>query len=133
MNKVLIVMMNKKPTLELIEIEDVGLEFKQRIIGGRIDCISFTPDIDIWIHDEGLYIDSFTPTILFTADHKHEKIIGGIKGTCIITGLEASTGRSIGLSEEQIELIKTKLKKNIRVKSNSDSKIYYPLALKWED
>ena len=133
MNKVFTVMMSRKPTLELIETEDVGLEFKQKIIGGRYASIPITSDIDIWVHDEGLLISNFTPTILFTADHEHNKIIGGVKGSCVITGLETSTRASIGLSEEQIEWIKTKLKKNIRVRSNSDSKMYYPLALKWED
>lgn len=54
-------------TAELINIAEQELDKLQTAVGGLIEAVDLTPEITMWVNEEGLLIDDLQPNYLATA------------------------------------------------------------------
>jgi hypothetical protein len=54
-------------TAELINIAEQELSKLQIAVGGLIEAVDLTPEITMWVNEEGLLLDNLEPNLLATA------------------------------------------------------------------
>ncbi|PGK15203.1 hypothetical protein CN895_07590 [Bacillus cereus] len=104
--------------LQVVEVEN-KLEVFQKIVDGNIECVSVTPEIDLWCNEEGLMRDDLELNALLV---KQGDVFGYIKGNIYFTSYDGEGGTT-SLSDEQIKELQKRM--NIAVMSNGDT----PLAI----
>lgn len=111
-------------TLEQKDIENT-LEALQEIVGGYIEIpfISeklYEHDIDIIINEEGKLIEGFKPEIAVLKQGTF-RVLDLIYGNCIFASHDEE-GNTIGLSDEQIDIIKEELKMEVVLTNKHEDK-----------
>lgn len=89
---------------EIIEFdEENSLEVLQEAVGGLIDLVKISDDLDLWVNDEGLLMglprNYFAMKVYTHAYHTQGLIVGDV----IFTGGVDEEGNSLGLTDEQID------------------------------
>lgn len=87
-------------TPEIKEYESLTLEDMQNIVGGYIEHITVTDDVDMWINDEGKLLG--LPTNLFLA--YNGKVYDSIQGDVFFSSHD-DEGGTVGLSEENEKVV----------------------------
>ena len=92
------------------------LEDLQQIVGGYIEIPFLSPTfndnkIDVIINDEGKFIEGLEPEIAIVGKETNA-ILDIVYGNCIFASHTAE-GDTIGLNDEQINIVKEKLKSDI--------------------
>ena len=100
--------------LEVTEITNT-LETFQGIVGGYIDIPMISKvfkqhDIDVVINGEGKYIEGLRPEIAIVGKETNA-VLDVVYGNCVFVSHDAS-GNTVGLSDEQIEVVTEELKLN---------------------
>lgn len=111
-------------TLEQKDIKDT-LDALQEIVGGYIEIpfISkklFEHEIDIIINEEGKLIEGFKPEIA-VIERGTFRVLDLIYGNCIFASHDEE-GNTIGLSDEQINIVKEELKMEVVLTDKSKDK-----------
>lgn len=101
--------------LEVKEIENT-LESLQEIVGGYIEIPYLSKDfshnrIDVIINDEGKFIDGLNKEIAIV-ERGTNRILDIVYGNVIFASHDIE-GNTISLNEEQIEIVKEKLKNEV--------------------
>ena len=77
------------------------LKFLQTLVDGLIECVSLTPDLDMWVNEEGLFRDDFEI-------NRRASIMAGhgyvIKGPAVITGQR--NGETISITPEDFDRLR---------------------------
>ena len=97
------VYMTPEGETQIIEftVKEFGSKLKE-LIGGPFDCIAL-PNLgmDLWIHDEGLFLDlqrNFFAEALWNAEHS-EKDAAYIVGPIVLAGIADRNGNVTSISE----------------------------------
>lgn len=105
-----------------LKVQEIGekLEDLQEIVGGYIEIpfLSqklFEKDIDIIINEEGKLIDGMKPEIAIV-NEKQGNILDIVYGNCIFASHDEE-GNTIGLNEEQIQMVTKELEMVIELMS----------------
>lgn len=106
------VLVLNKGNLKEKEINNT-LEELQMIVGGYIEIPHlsrrfYENDIDIIINEEGKYIEGMRPEIA-VVERKTNSIVDIVYGNCIFASHD-DEGETVGLNEEQINIVKDELK-----------------------
>lgn len=108
------------------------LEVLQEIVGGYIEIPFLSRDfndneIDIIINEEGKFIEGLEPEIA-VIDGTTQRILDIVYGNCIFASHDTE-GNTTELNEEQIKIVKDKLKMDIVLKDQRADKHYLVRAL----
>ncbi len=97
-----------------LKVQDIGTELEdlQKIVGGYIEIpflskTFFEHGIDIIINEEGKLIDGMRAEIA-VVNEKQGNILDIVYGNCIFASHDEE-GNTIGLTEEQIEIVNNEL------------------------
>lgn len=74
------------------------LDQLQAAVGGCVDVVALHPDLDMWVHDEGLYACALNPVASLLAaalGHARQPYCG----TVVFTGGADTAGRTLGLTQ----------------------------------
>ena len=115
-----------KGNLEERNIDDT-LEALQKIVGGYIEIPFLSKvfkenDIDIIINDEGKYIEGLAPEIAVVGKNTNT-ILDIVYGSCVFVSHDAQ-GNTVGLNNEQIEVVTEELEMSAMIHDNKDEKDY---------
>ena len=107
-----------------LEVKEIGneLEDLQKIVGGYIE-IPFLGDtfadneIDVVINEEGKLIEGMRPEIAIVHMHNSE-VVDVVYGNCIFVSHD-DEGETIGLNDEQIDIVKFKLQTIVTLINNN--------------
>lgn len=95
---------------EITWAEGESLPALQSAVGGLIDVVQLAPDLDLWVHDEGLYLFEPNPhaTAVATvfAAQAGARLAQAFHGPAVFTGGVDDEGDTLPLSEEQAEQIR---------------------------
>lgn len=88
---------------EIVEFDETNsLEVMQEAVGGLIDLVRLSDDLDLWVNDEGLLmqlpLNYFAMKVYTHTFHTKGLIVGDV----IFTGGSDDEGNSLGLTDEQI-------------------------------
>lgn len=85
---------------EFITQVELGVDGRQAIIGGRFDCVYLKPGLDMWIHDEGLFLCPLNPvaSMLYTLMTGRCEL-AAVMGTVVLSGVD-DEGASLPLSAD---------------------------------
>ena len=89
------------PEVKIIEQLDASLESMQAIVGGWLEAVPLTPNIILWINEEGKMMD-LEPNFALTAPNG--KALDIIVGNVVITGVDIA-GNTSSLSDSDILMI----------------------------
>ena len=98
-----------------------GLEHLQEIVGGYIE-IPFLSEtlsdngIDIVINEEGKFIDGIKPEIAVVS-RENGMVLDIVYGNCIFVSHDEE-GETIGLNEEQMQIVMTELEMEVDLVNN---------------
>lgn len=115
-----------KGNLEERNIDDT-LEALQKIVGGYIEIPFLSKvfkenDIDIIINDEGKYIKGLAPEIAVVGKNTNT-VLDIVYGSCVFVSHDAQ-GNTVGLNNEQIEVVTEELEMSAMIHDNKDEKDY---------
>lgn len=124
-----IVLSNGK--LEVKEIENT-LEELQKIVGGYIEFpllggVFKKHNIDTIINEEGKFIEGLKPEIALI-DGNTKKILDVVYGNCIFASHDVE-GNTIGLTDEQIKVVKQELQMDVTLTYQDIDKEFIVKAL----
>lgn len=98
---------NMDLTSELIDIADNELRALQAAVDGLIQPVDVTPDVTMWVNEEGLLRDDLEPNPLGTAIMRelYSSSDAVIMGDIVFTGAPDSEGRTTGLKQGDIDTV----------------------------
>lgn len=110
--------------LEVTEITNT-LETFQGIVGGYIEIPMISKvfkqhDIDVVINGEGKYIEGLRPEIAIVGKETNA-VLDVVYGNCVFVSHDAA-GNTVGLSDEQIEVVTEELKLNAMLHEDGEIK-----------
>ena len=113
MSKDKVVIRRQNEDFKIEEVENLNLEYLQSKVGGYIELVSWYNqlsdlNIDMWINEEGKFIQGLLPTFM-VVDSKDE-IKDIIMGDVVFTSSD-NEGNTIGLNDIQAQKIKRIFKK----------------------
>ena len=102
---------------KVVKTDTLELEYLQSQVGGLIELISWSDNldslgVDMWINEDGKLIEGLGAT--FIVVDKQEEIRDVIYGDVIFTSTD-SEGNTIGLNDIQIQSIKREFGKKVAV------------------
>ena len=80
------------------------LDALQAAVGGTVDVVRMHPDMNLWVHDEGLYVCDLNPVATAVAagmGFVHQPMCGDV----VFTGGADEDGNTLGLSDELAEVL----------------------------
>jgi hypothetical protein len=106
---------------------DNTLEELQKIVGGYIEIPYLSKSfkeygIDIIINDEGKYIEGLTPEIAVVGKETNA-VLDVVYGNCVFVSHDTQ-GNTVGLSNEQIEVVTEELELSAMLNDSKDEKDY---------
>ena len=110
--------------LEVTEITNT-LETFQGIVGGYIEIPLISKvfkqhDIDVVINGEGKYIEGLRPEIALVGKETNS-VLDVVYGNCVFVSHDEA-GNTVGLSDEQIEVVTEELKLNAMLHEDGEIK-----------
>ena len=113
MSKDKVVIRRQNEDFKIEEVDNLNLEYLQSKVGGYIELVSWYNqlsdlNIDMWINEEGKFIQGLLPTFI-VVDSKDE-IKDIIMGDVVFTSSD-NEGNTIGLNDIQAQKIKRIFKK----------------------
>ena len=113
MSKDKVVIRRQNEDFKIEEVDNLNLEYLQSKVGGYIELVSWYNqlsdlNIDMWINEEGKFIQGLLPTFM-VVDSKDE-IKDIIMGDVVFTSSD-NEGNTIGLNDIQAQKIKRIFKK----------------------
>ena len=96
----------------IMEIEN-SLEAEQKFVGGLIEVVSITPELDLVVNDEGK-LNNMKPV---AAWKDGEKVLDLICGNCFVCRWNEE-GEFVSIDDSDVDIIKEKLKPIIAVIEN---------------
>ena len=112
--------------LEVTEVKN-SLETFQSIVGGYIEIplISKTlkqHNIDVVINEEGKYIEGLRPEIAVVGKEANT-VLDVVYGNCVFVSHD-NVGNTVGLNDEQIEVVTEELEMSAMLHDDKDNKDY---------
>ena len=112
--------------LEVTEVKN-SLETFQSIVGGYIEIplISKTlkqHNIDVVINEEGKYIEGLRPEIAVVGKEANT-VLDVVYGNCVFVSHD-NVGNTVGLNDEQIEVVTKELEMSAMLHDDKDDKDY---------
>ena len=88
-------------------VDEINLGFLQQKVDGFIEAVDLTPDVCMWVNEEGkVYgLDANTKATNLAWKGQSISMFDYIAGDVVITGFDPESGDSIGLACEQIDTI----------------------------
>ena len=100
MAKIIVIVPGENP--KVVE-NDLGLDNMQKLVGGYIECVQLTPNLDLWFNEEGLILDLPSNVMVPVWRWNDAAHMTPIVGTCFIT--KQKDGNASGLTDRDIELV----------------------------
>lgn len=87
------------------DASDGSLPHLQHAVGGCVDVVALSEDLDMWVNDEGLLIGLPVNVLATGVAALHGRTHQAYVGTAVFTGGADADGETLALSEEQVQLL----------------------------